>query len=71
MAYDDDDDDDDNEDGDGSETEITIPNGYNVNQFLVTINGIVQEPTEDFTISGTTLTLDAAPVSGDRVTVRY
>tara|TARA_R100000231_G_scaffold2845_2_gene5207 strand:+ start:479 stop:3532 length:3054 start_codon:yes stop_codon:yes gene_type:complete len=58
-------------DGDGSTTTVTIASGYNVNQFLVTINGVVQEPTEDFTISGTTLTLDAAPASGDRVVVRY
>jgi len=58
-------------DGDGSETEVTIVAGYDVDQFLVTINGIVQEPTEDFTISGTTLTLDAAPASGDRVVVRF
>ena len=57
--------------GDGSTTTVTIASGYNVNQFLVTINGVVQEPTEDFTISGTTLTLDAAPASGDRVVVRY
>ncbi len=58
-------------DGDGSTTTVTIASGYNVNQFLVTINGVVQEPTEDFTISGTTLTLDAAPAAGDRVVVRY
>jgi len=58
-------------DGDGSTTAITVASGYSVNQFLVTINGVVQEPTEDFTVSGTTLTLDAAPGSGDRVVVRY
>jgi len=58
-------------DGNGSNTTITIDAGYNVNQMTVTINGIAQEPTEDFTISGTTLTLDAAPASGDRVVVRY
>ena len=45
--------------------------GYNVNQFFVTINGVDQEPTEDFTYSGTTITLDAAPGSGDRVVIRY
>ena len=58
-------------DGNGSTTTITIDAGYNVNQMYVTINGVDQEPTEDFTISGTTLTLDAAPASGDRVVVRY
>ena len=58
-------------DGDGSTTAVTVGSGYNINQFLVTINGVVQEPTEDFTYSGTTLTLDAAPGSGDRVVVKY
>ena len=57
--------------GDGSTTTITVGSGYNVNQFFVTINGVDQEPTEDFTYSGTTITLDAAPGSGDRVVVRY
>ena len=57
--------------GDGSTTTITVGSGYNVNQFFVTINGVDQEPTEDFTYSGTTITLDAAPASGDRVVVRY
>ena len=58
-------------DGDGSTTTLTVGSGYNVNQFIVSINGVRQEPTEDFTYSGTTLTLDAAPGSGDRVVVTY
>tara|TARA_A100001015_G_scaffold314956_1_gene425652 strand:+ start:7805 stop:10708 length:2904 start_codon:yes stop_codon:yes gene_type:complete len=58
-------------DGNGSTTTISVAAGYDVDQFLVTINGVVQEPTEDFTYSGSTITLDAAPVSGDRVVVRY
>ena len=58
-------------DGDGSDTTISVAAGYDVDQFFVTINGIVQEPTEDFTYSGSTITLDAAPASGDRVVVRY
>ena len=57
--------------GDGSTTTITVGTGYNINQFFVTINGVDQEPTEDFTYSGSTITLDAAPGSGDRVVVRY
>ena len=58
-------------DGDGSTTTVTVGTGYNINQFFVTINGVDQEPTEDFTYSGSTITLDAAPGSGDRVVVRY
>ena len=51
-----------------STTTITTAAGYDVDQFLVTIRA-VQEPTEDFTYSGT-ITLDAA-LSGDRVVVRF
>jgi hypothetical protein len=58
-------------DGDGSTVALTVGSGYNVNQFIVSINGVRQEPTEDFTYSGTTLTLDTAPGSGDRVVVTY
>ncbi len=58
-------------DGNGSATTISVAAGYDVDQFLVTINGVMQEPTEDFTYSGSTITLDAAPASGDRVVVRY
>ena len=58
-------------DGNGSATTISVAAGYDVDQFLVTINGVMQEATEDFTYSGSTITLDAAPASGDRVVVRY
>ena len=58
-------------DGNGSATTLTVGSGYSVNQFQVTINGVRQEPTEDFTYSGTTITLDAAPASGDRVVAIY
>ena len=58
-------------DGNGSATTISVAAGYDVDQFLVSINGVLQEATEDFTYSGSTITLDAAPASGDRVVVRY
>jgi len=58
-------------DGNGSATTVSVAVGYDVDQFFVTINGVMQEPTEDFTYSGSTITLDAAPASGDRVVVRY
>jgi hypothetical protein len=58
-------------DGNGSATTVSVAAGYDVDQFFVTINGVMQEPTEDFTYSGSTITLDAAPASGDRVVVRY
>jgi hypothetical protein len=58
-------------DGNGSTTTITVGAGYDVDQFLVTINGVMQEATEDYSYSSTTLTMGTAPASGERVVVRY
>ena len=57
--------------GDGSTTTLTINSGRNVNDLLVFVNGICLEPTSDYTISGTTLTFVAAPVSAATITIRY
>jgi hypothetical protein len=57
--------------GDGSTTTVTINSGRNVNDLLVFVNGICLEPTSDYTISGTTLTFVAAPVSAATITIRY
>ena len=37
----------------------------NVNQFLVSLNGILQSPTDSFTVSGSTLTFASALSTGD------
>ena len=37
---------------------------------MVTLNGVVQEPTQAYSVSGTTLTFTGAPVTGDRIEVR-
>lgn len=50
--------------GDGSTTTLTITTGHNVNSLIVTENGVVQRPTTDYTVSGTTLTFGTAPASG-------
>ena len=42
--------------GDGSTVNFTINNLYTVNNILVFVNGICLEPTNDYTVSGTTLT---------------
>ena len=42
--------------GDGSDTTFTVTNGATVDSVIVTENGVVQKPTTDYTISGTTLT---------------
>ena len=57
--------------GDGSTTAFTITTGHNVNSVLVTENGVVQRPTTDYTVSGTTLTFTSAPASSFQIGVRY
>ena len=56
--------------GDGSTVALTITNGHNVNSLIVTENGVVQRPTTDYTVSGTTLTFTTAPASGVAVRVK-
>ena len=56
--------------GDGSTTTLTITTGHNVNSLIVTENGVVQRPTTDYTVSGTTLTFTTAPASGVAVRVK-
>jgi hypothetical protein len=55
---------------DGSGKTYTVTLGCGVNDVLVFLNGICQMPTTDYTISGTTLTLDSVPVSGVKVQIR-
>ena len=51
--------------GDGSDTTLTLSaTPISVNNVLVFINGIMQRPTTDYTISGTTLTFGTAPFTG-------
>ena len=56
--------------GDGSTTTFTVTNGTTVDNVLVMENGVVQAPTSDYTISGTTLTFGTAPSSGVNIVVR-
>ena len=57
--------------GDGSTTAFTITAGHTVNSVIVTENGIVQKPTTDYTVSGTTLTFTSAPANTVQIGVRY
>jgi len=57
--------------GDGSTVNFTINNLYTVNNILVFVNGICLEPTNDYTVSGTTLTFVTAPVSAANIMIRY
>jgi hypothetical protein len=57
--------------GDGSATTITIDAGRAVDDILVVVNGLTLVPTDDYTISGTTLTFATAPANLAEITVRY
>jgi len=57
--------------GDGSTTTLTISSGRSVDDVIVDVNGIVLTPTDDYTISSTTLTFVEAPASSAEITVRY
>ena len=57
--------------GNGSATTITIDAGRAVNDVLIVVNGLTLVPTDDYTISGTTLTFIAAPANLAEITVRY
>ena len=56
--------------GNASTTTVTITTGHTVDSVIVTENGIVQRPTTDYTISGTTLTFTTAPASGVVVRIK-
>lgn len=52
--------------GDGSTTAFTLTREpHSESAIIVVINNVVQQPVEDYTVSGTTLTIDAAVASGD------
>ena len=57
--------------GDGSTTTLTINSGRAVNNVLVDVNGITLTPTDDYTISSTTLTFQVAPAPLAEITIRY
>ena len=56
--------------GDGSTTDFTVTDGVTAAQCLVTINGVVQTVTTDYTVSGTTLTFGTAPEASDAIQIR-
>ena len=57
--------------GDGSTAAFTVTSGVNVDSVLVTENGVLQKPTTDYTVSGTTLTFQGgAPASGVAISIR-
>ena len=57
--------------GDASTTAFTIASGRTVDDLLVFVNGICLTPTDDYTVSGTTLTFVAAPAASAEITIRF
>jgi len=58
--------------GDGSTTGFTIgTSGRSQNDILVTVNGVVFHPSDDYTLSGTTLTFTTPPSASAEIRVRY
>ena len=56
--------------GDGSTTAFTLNSSADSATVMVTLNGVVQEPIQAYSVSGTVLTFTQAPVTGDRIEVR-
>ena len=58
--------------GDGSTQSFTIgTSGRSQNDLLVTVNGVVFHPSDDYTLSGTTLTFSTPPSASAEIRVRY
>jgi hypothetical protein len=56
--------------GNDSTTAFTLGSAGSTNSSIVTLNGVVQQATTAYSISGTTLTFDYAPATGDVIQVR-
>ena len=58
--------------GDGSTTGFTIgTSSRSQNDILVTVNGVLFHPSDDYTLSGTTLTFSTPPSASAEIRVRY
>lgn len=56
--------------GDGTTNTFTVTSGTTVADVVVTENGIVQKPTTDYTITGTSLTFVTAPANNVVIGIR-
>lgn len=56
--------------GDNSTVAFTLGASTSTNAVIVTLNGTVQEATNAYAVSGTTLTFTSAPATGDVIQVR-
>lgn len=56
---------------DGVNAEFTLANTPATGTAQVYLNGLLQEPTDDYTLAGTTITFVEAPQTGDKVRAIY
>lgn len=56
--------------GDGATTTFAATTDITVDNILVTENGILQEPTTDYTVSGTNVVFTTAPANGVEIQIR-
>jgi len=57
--------------GANSGKSFTVNANYEAAEILVFVNGICMVPTDDYVVSGTTLTFDTAPATGAEIQFRY
>jgi len=56
--------------GDNSTTAFTLNDSATTTSVIVSTNGVVQAPTTDYAVSGTTITFTTAPLTSDIIEVR-
>ena len=57
--------------GDGSATTVAMTSTGTTGTIIVTLNGVMQTPSTDFSVSGTTLTFTTAPFSAAAIGIYY
>ena len=57
--------------GNGSVTTVAMTSSGNTGNIVVTLNGVVQTPSTDFSVSGSTLTFTTAPFNGAAIGIHY
>jgi fibronectin-binding autotransporter adhesin len=57
--------------GNGSNTQYTLTRSANTNTAQVYLDGLLQDPNNDYTFSGTTLTFTTAPLSAEAILVYH
>ena len=56
--------------GNGATSSFTIGSGLTTESILVFVGGIAQDPSSDYTITGTTLTFASAPPNGLKIVIK-